>query len=101
VKQAEHDHEQRVSRTLGQFGVLWLAVDDAPSKDSERAFVERNAIALLSAMHEGADPTSETWLGRWAQAPAIRQSALWNVRHVDDRVDPEFLGVFERLVRAH
>lgn len=100
VKQAEHDHEQRVSQTLGQFGVLWLAVDDAPSKDSERAFVERNAIALLSAVHGGADPASETWLGRWAQAPAIRQSALWNVRHVDDRVDPEFLGVFEQLVRA-
>ncbi|SMB85151.1 hypothetical protein [Deinococcus hopiensis] len=101
VKQAEHEHEQRVSQTLGQFGVLWLSVGDAPGKDSERAFVEQNAIALLNNVNAGTDPGSETWLGRQAQAPAIRRSALWNVRHVDDRVDPEFLSVFERLVRGH
>lgn len=101
VTLAELEHERLVSQTLGEFGLLWLEVDDEPSKHSLRTFVERNAIALLSAVQEGADPASETWLGRWAQAPAIWQSALWNVRHVDDCVDPEFLGVFERLMRAH
>jgi len=99
VTQAEHIHEQRVSQTLGQFGVLWLAVDDEPGKNSLRALLERNVIALLGGVNEGTDPASKGWLGRWAKAPMIRQSGLWNVRHVNDRFDPEFLSMWERLVR--
>ena len=96
-----NDAEDLVHETIERYYKRVILRNRKTNVIDERAFVERNAIALLSGVNEGADLASETWLGRWAQAPAIRQSALWNVRHVDDRVDPEFLGVFERLVRAH
>jgi hypothetical protein len=37
---------------------------------------------------------SVSWLGRDANPAAIRESGLWNVNHVDDACEAEFL---ERL----
>ena len=48
MKNAEADLERRVSAYIGQMPFLWLNVPDAPSPQSARGRIERNAIALLS-----------------------------------------------------
>ena len=64
VRTAEADLELRVSRYVGGMPLLWLDIGDEPGPSSERALVERNAIALLSSSREQAsDPASTTWLG--------------------------------------
>jgi hypothetical protein len=45
---AEQPLEIEVSRYLGAMPLLWLEIGDVPSKESHRAVIERNAIALLS-----------------------------------------------------
>lgn len=92
--------ERLVSERIGRMPFLWLEIGDAPSADSLRAYVERNSIALLARAVE-ADPPSEAWLGRNAADETIRSSGLWNVRHVAEPYDPEFLPVLERAVEAH
>lgn len=94
VRVAEDAHEKRVSEYIGGMPVLWIDVPDEPSAMSERAFIERNAIALLSNRLAPMDPPSAGWLGRHSPNETIRASALWNLRNTSDRCDPAFL---ERL----
>jgi len=44
----EYRLEVDVSDHLGRMRFLWLAVPDAPGKDSDRSYLEANAIGLLS-----------------------------------------------------
>jgi hypothetical protein len=78
--------------------VLWLAVPDDPGPQSMRAFIERNAIALLSNGMHPHDPPSDGWLGRYSLKAEIRQSGLWNVNHVRETVAPTFLAEFETTI---
>ena len=95
-KDTEHDLERAVSDHIGRLPFLWLAVPDAPGRDSHRAYIEANAIGLLSNFGCAAvDPPSPSWLGQWANAPKVRESGLWNVNHVDGSYTPGFLDVFE------
>ena len=78
---------------------LWLAVNDAPGPDSQRGYIERNSIALLSNFNgKPIDPPSPSWLGRHCNQEHVRRSDLWNVRHVDEGYDPAFLGELSALV---
>ena len=87
-----------MSEVLGAFKLLWLAVDDEPGAQSLRAYVERNAIALLSNYGaEEIDPPSRTWLGRLCDRERVRKSGLWNSDYVDLDYEPAFLDCFERL----
>lgn len=80
---------------------LWLAVDDPPGPQSDRALIESGAIALLSRLSNStADPPSASWLGRHADRPEIGHSGLWNVRHVRDGWQPRFLDALARRVEA-
>ncbi len=97
---AERDAEAAVSRAIGEMRFLWLRVDDPAGPDSERGYIERNSIALLSGPAARAlDPPSARWLGRHASAPEIRESGLWNVQHVGEAVDPAFLDRLWARVR--
>lgn len=91
-----------MSRYIGVMPFLHLAVNDEPSPESMRAYLERNSIALLSnsasVAREVSDPPSDFWLGRFCPNPKVRQSGLWNRRHVDERYDPEFLNRLQELV---
>ncbi len=99
LKDTEHYLERAVSDYIGRMPLLWLAVPDAPGKGSHRAYIEANAIGLLSNLGRvPIDPTSPNWLGRWADAPKVRESGLWNVNHVDGSYTPCFLDVFESYV---
>ena len=99
LKDTEHDLERAVSDHIGRLPFLWLAVPDAPGRDSRRTSIEANAIGLLSNFGcAPVDPPSPNWLGRWADAPKVRESGLWNVNHVDGSYTPGFLDVFGSYV---
>jgi hypothetical protein len=92
VRRAEHALECAVTETIGKMRLVWIGVDDAAGPDSERARIERNAIALLSSFGKPPlDPAASRWLGRHCAAPRVRESGLWNVDHVDEQYDRRFL----------
>jgi len=99
-RMAERRAEVAVSCVIRRMPLLFLPLDDAAGPGSDRGFIERNTIALLSSRTTRAlDPPSSAWLGRYARAPEIRASGLWNVRHVGDAVDPAFLDRLWRRIR--
>ena len=99
VKRDEADLEALVSRTIGVMPFLWLRVDDSPRPESRRAFIECNAIALLSSYNEPSpDPPSPGWLGHHSDRAPVRRSGLWNNRHTREVYDPSFLDVLEQQV---
>jgi hypothetical protein len=101
LREAERQVEQAVSQYIRAMPFLWVAVDDPPSKQSDRKVIEANAIGLLSNLgRDPVDPPSTSWLGHWADRPAVRGSGLWNVNHVDEGYDPSFLSLLERYIKA-
>ena len=94
----ELEMEQRVSTYLRELPFLWVDVDDEPGPESARAYLERNAIALVSNYDKSpVDPRADEWLGTDSRSEKIRESGLWNVNHVDESYDPDFL---DRLAEA-
>ena len=103
VRQGELTLEQAVSQHIRNMPFLYLEIDDEPGPESLRGYIERNAIALLSNYEKGEliDPPSENWLGQWARSDEIKRSSLWNVNHVTESYDPNFLDVCKRMVTNH
>lgn len=100
VVEAEYPLERDVSSFIGNMPFLWVEVSDPPGPESHRKLIEANAVALLSnRARVSLDPPSPGWLGRHAERPAVRESGLWNVNHVDGAYDPAFLDVLVRYVR--
>jgi hypothetical protein len=97
-RKCERPLEMAVSETIGGMSVLWLDIPDEPGPDSDRGYVERNAIALLSTVGAQTDPPSPNWLGLHSVKSDIRRSGLWNRNHLFDSYDPEFLDRFESLI---
>ena len=94
----ERPLEVLASQRLGEMTLLFLPLADAPG--SERAFIERNSIALLSASsNPPTDAPSPDWLGRHSTRERVRRSGLWNNNHVDADIAPRFLEVLRRLVK--
>ncbi len=95
----ELEMKRRVSDYLRDLPFLWLNVDDEPSAESQRAYIEQNTIALLSNYQRGAvDIRSDDWLGKHSRTKKICESGLWNVNHVDEDYNPEFLdGLSEAI----
>ena len=80
---------------------LWLGIDDEPGPASLRGYIERNSIALLSNYDQPdspIDPPSAEWLGQWADREQVRRSGLWNVNHVTEDYDPDFLDMLEQPI---
>jgi hypothetical protein len=100
IRALEREHEQRVSAYLGTMRVMWCNVPDDASAVSERAIIERNAIALLSNALVPWDAPSNSWLGLFSPNDRIKRSGLWNLKHVEDRPVASFLGVLEKCVPA-
>lgn len=98
VRASEIEIELAVSEVIGDMPVLWLEVGDGASADSDRAYLERNLIALISGHTGPIDLPSNQWLGRWSSRDAIRTSGLWNVNHVRETYESEALDVLECYV---
>lgn len=91
--------EQAVNMYVAQMPFLCLEVPDAPGPASDRAFIEKNAIALLSNFaRPPIDPPSANWLGRRSGREKVRQSGLWNLQHVDEAYDPSFMDTMKSLM---
>jgi hypothetical protein len=96
---AELALEAAVSLYVGQMPFVFLTVDDEPGPRSERAFIERNSIALLSNYaRTSLDAPSAGWLGRRCGREKVRQSGLWNTAHVDAAYDPSFMETMKTLM---
>jgi hypothetical protein len=101
IRAGEVSIERKVSEIIGRMHFLWLAIEDEPGPNSQRGYVERHSIALLSNYNKQAnDPPSEFWLGHYSDRERVRTSGLWNQNHVDEAYDPTFLDTLERLVSA-
>lgn len=99
VRDEEYILERRVSTYIREQPFLWVNLDDEPSADSDRVYLERNAIALLSNFEkQPIDPRGDGWLGRYSQSQEIRESGLWNVNHVGERYDSGLLDLLENAV---
>jgi hypothetical protein len=93
--------EAEVSQVIGAMTLLWLAVEDPPGADSQRGYIERNSIALLSNYSKPSiDAPSSGWLGRHCDRERVQNSGLWNSNHVDEEYDPPFLDRMNQLVDA-
>jgi hypothetical protein len=101
AKENERNLERRVSEYIRNMPFLWLDVDDASGTSSMRAFIERNAISLLSNFGNTSpiDPPSAEWLGRYSSSNEIRSSGLWNSNHVSGIYDPLFLQALSSYIR--
>jgi hypothetical protein len=101
IRKQEHSIELMVSQYIGKMPFLWLPINDAPGPKSLRKYIERNAIAMLSnySRYESRiDEPSKNWLGNWAKSDYVRCSGMWNVEHVDENYDINFLNVFADLI---
>lgn len=99
LRMEELDLERRVSKYIRELPFLWVDVDDKPSPESDRAYIERNMIALVSNIDtESIDPRREDWLGHHSPVTEIEQSGLWNINHAAEDYQPEFLETFESYI---
>lgn len=97
----EIELERRVSKYIRGLPFLWIEVDDEPGPGSDRVYIERNAIALVSNFDsDPIDPRPNGWLGKHSTSTKIRESGLWNANHVDESYDPAFLDRLTEAVRA-
>lgn len=96
---SELELERRVSDYLRDLPFLWVAVDDEPGPESDRAYIERNAIALLSNFEREPIAPRDDWLGQYSRSRKIRESGLWNVNHVEEGYDPAFLDALRAYLR--
>lgn len=101
MKESEAVLERAVSERLAAMQVACLDIGDDPGPDSQRGWIERNAIALLSNSGKpDLDAPSPGWLGHHSSRPRVRSSGLWNQNHVDEAYAPSFLTDLERWIAA-
>jgi hypothetical protein len=99
VRHGEEALERMVSEVIGRMSFLWLPVGDEPGPNSQRGYIERNAIALLSNYNkEPIDLPSRDWLGHLSDRARVRNSGLWNQNHVEEICDSSFLANLGELV---
>ncbi len=100
VRENELTLEQQVSRTIGQMKLLWLNIPDTAGPTSDRAYIERNAIGLLSRAILLSPRRALPWLGQASDDWRIAISGLWNLDHLFLTPDPTFLDVLEIYVEV-
>jgi hypothetical protein len=81
IRNHEKEMEIEVSNIIGNMSFLVLNVPGESSAYNDRAYIESNAIALLSNHgKDSLDPPSDEWLGYYSSHPDIISSGLWNSR---------------------
>jgi len=98
VRDGERALEKEVSVAIGDMRLLWLSVPDSAGPASDRAYVERNAIGLLSRAVTLSPTMAASWLGETSDDWRIAVSGLWNLDHLFAKPDPAFINVLEAYV---
>lgn len=99
VRALERLLERAVSEYLGAMSVLWLDIGDGPGPSSDRAYIERNLIGVLSPDEGPSDPPSASWLGLHSPLSRIRRSGLWNLDHLKYPYSSDCLDALDEYVR--
>lgn len=100
IRSFEYPIEIEVSKYIRSMPFIWIEIDDPPGPGSLRGYIERNSIALLSNYRKDKiDQSSPEWLGLYSKNSAIINSGLWNVNHVNEKYDSNFLEVFKNLIK--
>ena len=95
VSESESLLEFAVSQYIRSLPLCWVSINDNSGPNSERAYIEKNSIALLSNYNKNPlNPPSNDWLGLKNNRNFVVSSGLWNNDFVEDEYDPDFL---ERL----
>jgi hypothetical protein len=101
IRSGEEALERKVSEVIGKMSFIWLPVGDVSGPNSQRGYIERNAIALLSNHGKSPiDQASRDWLGHYSDRERVRNSGLWNQNHVEEGYSPAFLDALDHLVSA-
>lgn len=95
---AERELEQKVSEYLSRLHVALIDVAGASDKTNDRSYLEQNLIALFSNKCKPLDPPSYRWLGNSSDKREIRKSGLWNVNHVEQHFDPQYVDVLNYYI---
>ena len=99
-KEKEKPIEKLVSAYISKMSILWLEINDNAGSDSDRAYIEKNSIGLLTFAVPTVEMPSRNWKGNYSVKERIRKSGLWNINHVGAGYDPKFLSIFETYVLA-
>jgi len=94
----EQEVERQVSRYLADLPFLYLPVEDAPTKSSDRAFIERNMIGLLTGADMAVEEPPPRWLGSYSPQESIWKSGLWNIDHLGYLHRDDFFDIFQRYL---
>lgn len=100
IRMHESALEELVSRTIGRMRVVWLDIPDAAGPLSDRAYIERNSIGLLSRANLLTPSKYRDWLGLYSHDWRICTSGLWNLNHVFAQPDPKFLTLLADYAKA-
>ena len=102
IRSKEYELEYKVSNHICSMPFIWLKIDDDSGPESDRGFIERNSISLLSNYRKDnkIDIANPNWLGRSAWNEKVKLSGLWNVKHVDENYNPKFLDLFKRYIEG-
>jgi hypothetical protein len=100
ARRAELETEREVSRYIGETRILCLDIPDEAGPYSDRAFLERNAIGLLSRYNVLQGKANPEWLGTYSANVSIALSGLWNLNHLFLRPHTSFTSVLSRYVRS-
>lgn len=92
VRLAEETLEARVSEAIADMRVVWLDIPDDAGPASDRAYIERNSIGLLSRSNLLSPLAAPDWLGSYSHDWRICVSRLWNLNHVFLRPDDAFIA---------
>jgi len=98
IRSLEIKLEKSVSNYIRDLPFLWISVYDEPGPKSDRSYIERNLISLLSGPRGPIDIASKNWLGNYSPHHSIRKSALWNINHIEEIFDHNFLEIFNHYV---
>jgi hypothetical protein len=98
IRDAETSLETNVSRCIGSMRILWLDIGDEASPSSDRSFIERNVIGLLSRSNILRPSKSATWLGSSSTNYRIALGGLWNLNYLFEVPHPKTLDVLSEYV---
>jgi hypothetical protein len=100
TQEKERRLEEEVSKVIGKMRVLWLEVPDEPGPQSDRAYLEQNAIGLLSRTYLLSGYRADSWLGNYSRNVSIPLGGLWNLNHLNVIPSLDFTEIFSTYVDA-
>ena len=98
IREKEQSLEMSVSKYIGELRFLWLNIPDEAGPKSDRAFIERQLIGILSSYNILKNRNFRPWLGLKSTDHRISLSGLWNLNHLYCKPHKDFVDVYKKYV---